>query len=170
VDVGDGLLSVNHPLGGDCAWLMPMAGRPPLAEVWHSGWWDRTWGAPLAWLLAWSRDAVPIGGSDFHSLAGPERPGRPTTWVAAAEPSVAGILDGLRAGRTAISADPDAPVLVRLEDRTVAVGADGALLVDPTGRRRPVRGDLADFPAAPPRETGPLWLEDSRAQILAIAP
>jgi len=180
VDAGGGLLSVNHPLGGDCAWLMPMAGRPPLAEVWHCGWWDRTWGAPLAWLLAWAaasatREAqpggprqpatvVPVGGSDFHSPAGSERPGRPTTWVAVAEPSVAGVLDGLRAGRTAISADPRAPVLLRLADRLVAVDADGALLVDPTGRRRPVHGDRAEFAGG----AGPSWLEDGRAQILAI--
>jgi len=164
VEAAGGLLSVNHPLAGDCAWLMPMARRPPLAEVWHSGWWDRTWGAPLAWLLAWAPDAVAVGGSDFHRLSDSERLGRPTTWVAAAEPSVAGILDGLRAGRTAISADPRAPVLLRLADRLVAVDADGALLVDPTGRRRPVHGDRAEFAGG----AGPSWLEDGRAQILAI--
>jgi hypothetical protein len=167
VDAAGGLLSINHPLAGDCAWLMPMAGRPPLAEIWHSGWWDRTWGAPLAWWLAWSPAAVPIGGSDFHRLADAERPGRPTTWVAVAEPTTAGVLDGLRAGRTAISADPDAPVLLRFEDRVVAVDADGALLVDLTGRRRPVRGDRAEF--TPPPDPGPVWLEDGQAQILAIS-
>jgi hypothetical protein len=165
VDEQGGLLCVNHPLGGDCAWLMPMTGRPPLAEVWHSGWWDRTWGAPLAWLLAWEPAAVPVGGSDFHTLDRPERPGRPVTWVAVPEPTPAGILDGLRAGRTAISADPHAPVLLRIEDRLVAVDADGALLVDLTGRRRMVRGDHAEF--ATPR-AGPVWLEDGRAQVLAI--
>jgi hypothetical protein len=167
VDAAGGLLSVNHPLAGDCAWLMPMAGRPPLAEVWHSGWWDRTWGAPLAWLLAWAPGAAPIGGSDFHRLTDAERPGRPTTWVAVAEPSTAGVLDGLRAGRTAISADPDAPVLLRIDERVIAVDADGTLLVDLTGRRRPVRGDRAEFPAPP--GPGPVWLEDGKAQILAIA-
>ena len=166
VDAAGGLLSVNHPLAGDCAWLMPMTGRPPLAEVWHSGWWDRTWGAPLAWLLAWAPDAVAVGGSDFHRLSDSERPGRPTTWVAAAEPSVAGILDGLRAGRTAIGADPDGPVLLRVEDRVVAVDADGTLLVDLTGRRRPVHGDRAEFVPAP--DPGPVWLEDGDARILAI--
>ena len=166
VDAAGGLLSINHPLGGDCAWLMPMTGRPPLAEVWHSGWWDRTWGAPLAWLLAWSADRVPVGGSDFHTLDRPERPGRPTTWVAVAEPTVDGILDGLRAGRTGISADPAAPVLLRIEDRLVAVDADGTLVVDLTGRRRLVRGAHAEFEAPP---TGPAWLEDGRAQVLAIA-
>jgi hypothetical protein len=168
VDVHGGLLSVNHPLAADLAWLHPLRVRPPLAEVWHSGWWDRTWGAPLAWLLAWGPGTVPVGGSDFHALAQAARPGRPTTWVAVEEPSVAGILAGLRAGRTAISAAPDAPVLLRVDGCLVAVDADGALLVDVDGRRRTVRGDRAELPAALPPQAGPHWLEDHRAQILAI--
>ena len=165
VDSGGGLLSVNHPLGGDCAWLLPMRTRPPLAEVWHSGWWDRTWGAPLAWLLGWNPSAVPVGGSDFHTPDGPIRLGQPTTWVLSPDRSVAGILDGLRSGHTSISAGPAGPVLVRLEDSVVALDADGSLLVDFSGRRRPVRGDRATFPAAP----GPHWLEDGRAEILALS-
>jgi hypothetical protein len=159
-----GLLSVNHPLGGDCAWLQPLRTRPPLAEVWHSGWWDRTWGAPLAWLLAWDAGTVPIGGSDFHTPDSVLRPGQPTTWVLCADRTVAGVLDGLRAGGTAISAAPDAPVLLRLGDTVIALDADGALLVDFTGRRRPVRGPRAEFTAP----AGPHWLEDHRAQVLAI--
>src|SRR5438874_6866403 len=91
VDRRGGLLSVNHPLGADCAWLHPLPVRPRLAEVWHSGWWDRTWGAPLAWLLAWGSapgpDTTPVGGSDFHTPANTERLGQPTTWVACAERS-----------------------------------------------------------------------------------
>ena len=39
-----GLISINHPLGGDCAWLQPLTERPRIAEVWHSGWWDRALG------------------------------------------------------------------------------------------------------------------------------
>ena len=159
-----GLLSINHPLGGDCAWLHPLAVRPPLAEVWHSGWWDRTWGAPLAWLLAWGVDTVPVGGSDFHSPAGNERLGQPTTWIACADRTVPAVLDGLAAGRVAISESPDGPVLLRLDDELVVLGAEGALLVDLGGRRRPVGSDRARFPAAP----GPHWLEDDRARVLAL--
>jgi hypothetical protein len=168
VDGRGGLLSINHPLGGDMAWLHPLRVRPRLAEVWHSGWWDRTWGAPLAWLLAWGPGTVPIGGSDFHDLDQAPRPGRPTTWVAVEDVSVAGVLAGLRAGRTAIGATPRGPVLLRVDDSVVALGADGTLLVDVTGRRRPVRGSPARFPAALPARDGPHWLEDDRAQILAI--
>jgi hypothetical protein len=160
-----GLLSVNHPVRADLAWLHPLRVRPPLAEVWHSDWWDRTWGAPLAWLLAWGADTVPVGGSDFHALEQPRRPGRPTTWVSCADRTPAGVLTGLRAGRTAISAAPDGPVLLRVGDDLAALDADGALLVDLTGRRRMVRGDRARFPAS----AGPHWLEDDRAEVLAIS-
>src|SRR5690606_28338076 len=73
-------------------------------------------------------------------------PGTPTTWVAVdasasgpAELTLA-VLDGLRAGRTAISAGLDAPVLLRVDGDLVAVDADGALVLDADGTRRPVRG------------------------------
>jgi len=159
-----GLLSINHPLGSDCAWRHPLPQRPPLAEVWHSGWWDRTWGAPLAWLLAWGWGTVAVGGSDFHRLTDHVRPGQPTTWVACPDRSAAGVLDGLAAGRVAISAAPDGPLLLPVEDDMVAFDADGALLADATGRRRLVRGDRAVLPAG----SGLHWLEDDRTQILAI--
>ena len=32
-----GLLSINHPLGGDCSWRHPLPEHPPLAEIWASG-------------------------------------------------------------------------------------------------------------------------------------
>ncbi len=139
--------------------------RPPLAEVWHSGWWDRTWGAPLAWLLAWGTDTVPVGGSDFHTPAGAERLGRPTTWVACVDRGVPAVLDGLAAGRVAISESPHGPVLLRIDDEFVVLGGEGALLVDAVGRRRLVGADPARFPAGP----GPYWLEDDRTCVLALA-
>src|ERR1035437_5582234 len=36
VETDGGLLSVNHPLGGDCSWRHELPRRAPLAEVWHS--------------------------------------------------------------------------------------------------------------------------------------
>lgn len=159
-----GLLSVNHPLGADYAWRHPLPQRPPLAEVWHSGWWDRTWGAPLAWLLGWGAGTVPIGGSDFHNPADTERLGTPTTWVAAASPAADDVLAGLAAGRTAISESPDGPLLLRVGDELIAIGADGLQLTDFTGARRMVRGDRHAFPAT----AGPHWLEDHRTQVMAI--
>ena len=162
---------MNHPLGGDCAWLHPLRARPPLAEIWHSGWWDRTWGAPLAWLLAWGAQTVPVGGSDFHRPEQPARLGQPTTWV-----GCAGVLDGLRSGRTAIGATRDGPLLLRVDGELMAIDADGTLLVDFTGRRRPVIGNRAAFADAAPSSAAPSdaasgvhWLEDHRARVLAIS-
>ncbi len=161
VETDGGLLSVNHPLGGDCSWRHELPRRAPLAEVWHSSCSDMRWGGPLAWWLAWDQDVVPIGGSDFHRDPG-ARPGSPTTWVAYEGDDVLG---GLRARRVAISAERDGPLLLRLDDELVALGADGALLTGPDGRRRVVHGDRTAFPAEP----GPHWLEDHEAAVLAIS-
>jgi hypothetical protein len=160
-----GLLSINHPLAADCSWHHPLTERPPLAEVWHSTWLDRTWSGPLAWWTAWGLDTVPIGGSDFHRSdpAGPSL-GEPVTWVAAESAEPEAVLDGLRAGRTALAASAGAPALLRVDDELVAVHADGTVLLDSEGRRRPVRGDLARFPAAP----GPHRLETPLASVVAI--
>ncbi|MEV5560551.1 CehA/McbA family metallohydrolase [Nonomuraea wenchangensis] len=134
-----GIMSVNHPLGGDCAWLLPLDGRTRHAEVWHSGWWDRRWGAPIAWAQSWRDDVIAIGGSDFHRPGSDGLPGEPTTWVLAEDPGT--VLDGVRAGRVAISAGPDAPLLLRLGDELLALDADGLVLVRPTGERQVIRGD-----------------------------
>ncbi len=169
VEERGGLMSVNHPLAADVAWLHPLHARPRLVEVWHSGWWDRTWTAPLSWLLAFDPAAVPVGGSDFHDPSGSWRLGAPTTWllcpVTDAREATAGVLlDALRSGPVSIGESPDGPALLRLGDELVAVGADGALLTDFTGERRPVLGDRVAFPARP----GPHWLEDHQARVLAV--
>jgi len=145
-----GLLSINHPIGGHVSWTRPMTRRPPLVEVWHWSWLDPRWTAHLAWWLAWDAAAVPVGGSDWHQPGADAPPGTPTTWVecdaagAGDEPGT--VLDGLRAGRTAISARPDGPVLLRLDGELVAVEADGAILAGPDGPRARVSGPLARFP------------------------
>jgi len=161
VEADGGLMSVNHPLGGDCSWRLPLPRRAPLAEVWHCSWLDLRSGGPLAWWLAWGQDVVPIGGSDFHGGPGPQ-PGSPTTWVACEGDDVLG---GLRARRVAISADRDGPLLLRIGDELVALDADGSLLTGPDNRRRVVRGARVAFPAEP----GPHWLEDHETAVLAIS-
>ena len=148
-----GLMSINHPLSGDCAWRRPLPpeARPPFAEIWHPSWWDRRWGAPLAWAQVWRPGGVvPLGGSDFHDPAQYKGLGEPVTWVLAedgAEGSVSGVLGGLAAGRTSVSADQHAPVLLRVDGELIAVGADGTVLVRPDGRRVAVRGDRVHMPA-----------------------
>ncbi len=160
-EAAGGLLSVNHPLADDCSWRQDLPLRPPLAEVWHSSWTDTRWGGPLAWWQAWDQDVVPIGGSDFHGGPGAQ-PGSPTTWV---ECEGDDVLGALRAGRVSISEDRNGPLLLRLGDELVALGADGALLTGPDGRRRVVYGEQMTFPAEP----GPHWLEDDQSAVLAIS-
>ncbi|MGI8720948.1 MAG: CehA/McbA family metallohydrolase [Geodermatophilaceae bacterium] len=161
-----GLLSVNHPLAGDCAWREPLTVRPPLAEIWHWTWMARTWGGPMAWWLAWDPATTPVGGSDFHRPDQGRLPGQPTTWVLCEDDGVEGVLGGLAAGRTSVSVGRNGPVLLRLGDELLAIDAEGAILADQSGRRRVVRGPRTSFPA--PAEPGPQWLEDDHTAVLAL--
>lgn len=144
-----GLMSVNHPIGGHVSWTIPMDRRPPLAEVWHWSWLDLRWTMPLAWWLAWDPSAIPVGGSDWHRPGADALPGSPTTWVECAGDGPEAVLDGLRAGRTAISASQQGPVLLRRDGDLIAVGADGMTLCGPTGPTARVRGEMTVFPGAP---------------------
>jgi len=147
---GGGLMSVNHPFGGDVSWLHAMERRPPLLEVWHWSWLDPTWTTPLSWWQAWDPAAIPVGGSDWHRPGSDSPLGRPTTWVECDEDSgVSGVLEGLRAGRVAITAERNGPILVRHDGGFIAIGADGLLVADPEGPYRRVAGDVARLPGRP---------------------
>ena len=159
-----GLLSVNHPIGGHLSWTIPMRRRPPLAEVWHWSWLDRRWTTPLAWWLAWDPGAIPVGGSDWHRPGDDAPPGSPTTWVECDGDGPGAVLDGLRRGRTAISANRDGPVLLRMDGELVAVGADGTLLVGPEGPLAWVRGPLDRLPGS----AGCHRLTDAAGATLAL--
>jgi hypothetical protein len=171
VDDRGGLLSVNHPLAADCGWRHPLPARPPLAEVWHSSWLARRWSGPLAWWQAWGTEVTPVGGSDWHGHAENHELGSPTTWVAVAmsargpDELAAAVLEGLRAGRTAVSVDPSAPVLLPVDGDLIALGAAGLLLVGPGGRQ-PVHSDREAFAA-----TGQVLMgHDGEVVALAGAP
>ncbi|MDA0636252.1 CehA/McbA family metallohydrolase [Nonomuraea sp. MCN248] len=157
-----GLVSINHPLAADCAWLLPLTHRPKVAEVWHSGWWDRRWGAPLAWADAWRPDLVAIGASDFHRPGADGLPGSPTTWVLAEDPGA--VFAAVAEGRTAVSAGPDAPLLLRLGDELLALDADGLVLVRPGGERLVIRGDRVLLPAVAGRHR----LETYENEVMAL--
>ena len=159
-----GILSINHPLAADCAWLSPLD-RAPVAEVWHSSWAQvPSWGAPLAWWVLTPR-TTPIGGSDFHHHGSDALPGSPTTWVLCdANGDGDDVLDGVRGGRTSVSASVDSPLLVRDGDELVAVDADGLLLAGPEHGRRLVVGDSVRFD----RPVGPWWLEDDHRVVHAL--
>jgi len=159
-----GLLSVNHPLAGDCAWLHSPPGGPKIAEMWHSSWsLEPTWGAPLAWWRAWGPDTIPLGGSDYHHDGADGPPGSPMTWVLAQDDDV---LAAVQDGRTAVSATRDGPVLLRLGDELVALDADGLLLCGFDGPRRRVRGEVARWSDI----EGPSWLEDGTRAVHALSP
>ena len=175
-----GVLSVNHPVSGDCSWTHRTTTRPSCVELFHSDWYDELIStAPLAWFEGWDRSAVLIGGSDFHNTSEGYRPGCPTTWVAAEENGVDGILDAVRAGRTAVSGarvpsgrllSPDVasgPVLLRIGNELVAVDAEGTFLVDGAGHREPVTTRQHRFVAA--RDAGPFRLVAADRSMLALS-
>lgn len=155
-----GLCSVNHPVSGDCSWRHSLIRSPNVAEVWHSSWQDRRDGGALAWWRAHGLQPVPIGGSDWHHSGA--LPGSPTTWVACQNSSVLG---GIATGRTAISMSRDGPVLLPVGDELVAVGADGARLVCPDGRRIQIHGSQVRFRG----HQEPHLLEANDGTVLGIA-
>jgi len=161
-----GIMSVNHPIAGHVSWLHAMHGRPPLVEVWHWSWLDQHWTTPLAWWLAWDPAAIPVGGSDWHRPGQHASLGSPTTWVDCEGTGPDAVLDGLRAGRVAISAERDGPVLLRQDGKLVAVDADGTILTGPDGPCARVSGALAALPAAP----GCHRLCDTTGATLALTP
>jgi hypothetical protein len=151
---GGGLLSVNHPYGGQVSWTAPMTRRPPLIEVWHWSWLDLRWTAPLSWWLAWCPAAVGVGGSDWHRPGSDAPPGSPTTWVLAeaaeAGPAEVGaVLAGAAAGRVSVSASRAGPLLLRVDGELVAVDAEGTVLSGPDGPIARVTSQLTTFAAEP---------------------
>ncbi|OYN86369.1 hypothetical protein CGZ92_08400 [Parenemella sanctibonifatiensis] len=166
VEKAGGVLSANHPLSQDCAWLPEEL--PPVLELWHIEWFlglHHT--APWTLLWRWPAGTPVIGGSDFHTPSQGYPPGTPTTWVLASECTTEALLEGVRLGRTAISRSPtpDCPVLLRLADQLWAVDADGCVLVDQKDRRRVIHGDRVRLPAP----AGRCRLEAADRGLLAIA-
>lgn len=167
-----GVLSINHPLQDEWSWQHPLRTLPAAIELWHVSWFlDLTDTAPWALLQRWARDAVLLGGSDYHNPSLRYAPGTPVTWVAAEDRSPDAILAAVHAGRTAITRlpTPDAPALVRVGDDLIAVAADGAVLCDMAGRRRMIHGDRVTVPAAQ-AGTGPFRLEAADRSLLAVSP
>lgn len=137
-DAHGGVMAVNHPWAGDCAWRLDLAAPADLVEVWHSTW-DRRHETPL---VDWATfGSIPIGGSDFHRHEGGVIPARPTTWVECEEVSVGGVLDGLREGRTAVSEGRDGPVLLHHDGELVAIDAEGCRRGEANGLAYLTAGD-----------------------------
>jgi PHP domain len=165
-EAAGGLLSVNHPYAGPVSWTRPMRRRPPLLEVWHWSWLDPRWNLPLSWWLAWDQAAIPVGGSDWHRPGADAPPGRPTTWAECADDGPGAVLEALRRGHVAISAERDGPVLYRHHHEFSAIDAGGLTLAGPEGPCARIRGDRARLAAHP----GPHRLLDPTGATLALCP
>jgi hypothetical protein len=126
-----GVFQANHPAyrvasdatfhacgtdgAGGCAdcrsinWTYGFDVRPDTIEVWNPSV-VRSDISETFW-ECWLDRGLKIGGTggsdshwlSLHAIAGP---GQPTTWVYAPEPSAAGVLQGLREGRTIVSGQP----------------------------------------------------------------
>lgn len=120
-----GVFQANHPAGETVDphkldWGYGYAVQPDTVEVWNI---SSLWHPPMpsgnsidlaisyweGWLDRGARVGA-TGGSDNHwvSTTAVQGVGQPTTWVFVEEPSVAGVLDGLRRGRTFMSHQPPA--------------------------------------------------------------
>ncbi len=115
-----GVFQLNHPTndnpgpftgcGPELDWTYGFDVRPDVVEVWNSSaaslpesiaYWERCW-------LDRGERLGATGGSDSHwaALSAIQGAGSPTTWVLADDPSLDGVLDAIRAGRTTISRVP----------------------------------------------------------------
>lgn len=132
--IGNGLMAINHPLAGDCAWRRDIPAGVDLVELWHSSW-DRRSHDPLAWCAELS--AIGIGGSDFHRVGNDGLPGAPTTWVLLEDDpkglTLERIFAAISRGHVAINANPWDPVLIHSQDGLLALDAEGLHLVHPDG-------------------------------------
>ncbi len=135
---GGGMTVRNHLASTTSGWEFDAV--TDAIEVWNGPWDGRNRNelALTAWAneLAMGRRTVAVGGSDMHDI-GPDRQpiGTPITWVRAPDPGLVGVLDGLRAGKVALSrtaAGPHLDLFARAADgsggsagigHTLAVGA-----------------------------------------------
>jgi hypothetical protein len=114
------LFSVNHPKQEGPPWGFGFGSdlNFDCLEVWQAPFWVSNYQSLALWdsLLRQGRRVVGVGGSDLHRLGTPEAPSpyplaTPTTWVYASALTPAAILDGIRRGHVAITADVSGPSL-----------------------------------------------------------
>lgn len=185
-----GMLSINHPVSGDCSWLETVPEEVGGVEILHADLYrDPLSTAAFAWtsrLRAERRAAghpelSMLAGADFHSPEGPVRPGVPTTWVCAEENTPEAILEAMKEGRTALTTSYDdgedgvprprlldGPIVVRSDEHTLHIRHGlGHMLVDATGRRRVTGQDVDEVRA--PRDAGPYRLETADRRTVALS-
>lgn len=175
-----GVFSINHPIDADCSWVIPLERGPHAVEFWHSSWYrDLIGDGILSWYAAGNRDLVLLGGSDFHNHQGPQRPGRPATWVLARENTPEALLEGVKAGRTALTGisplpgqspweeNLSCPIALRIDENQIWVDqAAGNILTSFSGRRQ-VISDSPQIIEAPAQD-GPYFVTAPDRTMLAI--
>jgi len=130
------LNSINHPLLRPWEWQISSTDLRLIdcLEIWNDPLWpDNAQANPLAiemwshWLNQGLRITA-IGGSDFHLLPGDheqfpgERPGLPTTYVAAQSLTSGEILGGLRKHRAYVSISPQLAFIAELQGIKYEIG------------------------------------------------
>ena len=107
---GGGLIEINHPFGGGFSWLHAMDAARRCSRSGTGPGSTR----PGRLRCRGGRRGIrgdPVGGSDWHRPGSDSPLGTPTTWVECDDDSgVAGVLEGLRAGRVAIHAARNGPI------------------------------------------------------------
>lgn len=191
-----GLVVMNHPREEGGPWGYATTGGAAAFEVWNIHWLWRDDGLTpvktsrndlaLAYydsLLSQGARLPAVGGSDNHwrATSGVQGVGQPTTWVLASSATEAGILDGIRAGRTFVSwdwfgpkvrvdADADGDGVYELPMGTVAtVPAGSDLRVRVTvegGAGHSVRLVVDGQPGTAVLITGPSFQMDAVANIV----
>lgn len=132
VQAANGLFILNHPFYGS-GWGYTPAVRPDSIEVWNIGWpyrhvapdvpSDPSVSDNYLSLPYWETEFLSTGpmpatgGSDNHYRAttAVQGVGQPTTLVFAKDRTPEAILDGIRAGRTGVSAEPPSLAGARIE-------------------------------------------------------
>jgi hypothetical protein len=164
-----GVFQVNHPASestrfpDDIDWGYGYDVQPDTVEVWNIGPWLYQPPAPssnsnddsLRWWQGWLDRGARVGatgGSDSHwvSTSAVQGAGQPTTWVFTARRTPAAILNGLRHGRTTISAQSPALGGPRafLEADTPRPGDYDAMVGDTVPPGSPFRARVLGAPGA----------------------
>ena len=147
-----GVFQVNHPADGstefphDANWSYLYDVQPDTVEVWNI---SRIYQPPLpsgssnddavryweGWLDRGAK-VTATGGSDNHWRAtfAAQGVGQPTTWVFARDRTAAGVLEGIRAGRTFISHQPP-----NLQGPRLFLEGDGTMVGDEVPPGTPLR-------------------------------
>lgn len=74
------------------------------------------------------------------------------------------VLEALKAGRVAVSANPTAPAVIPIEDQIGVVDGEGCVLTSPSGVKKIIRKDIETFAG----ERGIYTLQDDRGKYQAL--